>query len=182
MDSRSRTRLIVALSFALAVAACSGAATPTPESVGGTPTAGGSVAGNSAEASAGGGGGTNGFEGKLVTTGLYAATWSAIQGAEVDPFNSYGSLTVTSDKGTFGNISVNPDGTVSFGSAAPLLVKNGSYDGTGAQVTLDKSSRFVCAFTVDTDLKGTTDSAILHVSGNMTVHWHPEGVGDMSCP
>jgi hypothetical protein len=49
-------------------------------------------------------------------------------------------------------------------------------------VTLDKSSQFVCAFTIDTDLKGNHDSGILHMSGGMTVHWHPVGNGDPSCP
>lgn len=71
------------------------------------------------------------------------------------------------------------DGAVSFGSAAPEF-KSGSYDGTGAQVILDSTSQFVCAFTVDTDLKGSTDGSILHISGGMTVHWHPEG--GLNCP
>lgn len=180
MHPRTGTRLLAALIVALAVVACSGGATPTPRSGAGSPAAGGSVAGSSAEPSAEGGG--NGYEGKLVSTGIYGATWTSIENAEANPFNSVSNLTVSSDKGTFGNIKVNPDGTVSFGSAATELVQNSSYDGTGAQVTLDKSSQFVCAFTIDTDLKGNHDGGILHMSGGMTVHWHPLGIGDLSCP
>lgn len=54
-----------------------------------------------------------------------------------------------------------PDGTVSFGSAASGLT-NVTSNGAGAKVTLDSSGQFVCAFTVDTDLKGTNDGAVLH--------------------
>jgi hypothetical protein len=49
-------------------------------------------------------------------------------------------------------------------------------------VTLDPSGQFVGAFTVDTDLTGHSDKAILHLAGSLTVHWHPEGVGAMNCP
>ena len=103
-------------------------------------------------------------------------------GAPAEVFNSVANPTLTSDKGTFGNIKVMPDGSVSFGSAAPELSKNGSYDGTGAKVTLDQTGQFVCAFTVDSDLKGSQDGAILHLSGGLTVHWHPEGLGGLNCP
>ena len=46
---------------------------------------------------------------------------------------------------------------------------------------LDASSAFVCAFTIDADRIGF-DGAKLHLAGQMTVHWHPEGLGDLSCP
>jgi hypothetical protein len=85
-----------------------------------------------------------------------------------------------SDKGTFGNIAVRPDGSVAFGSAATELT-NGSYTGTGATVTLDTTGQFVCAFTLDTDLKGSTDGAILHMAGSLRVHWSL-GVGEQNCP
>jgi hypothetical protein len=179
MDARSRTRLVAVFSVALAVAACTGAATPTPQSGGGTPAAGGSAVGSSAVASAGGG--ANGFEGTITTSGLYSATWTVVQDMEANPFNSVSNPTLTSDKGAFGNIKVNTDGTVSFGSAAPEFGHDISFDGTGAKVTLDSGSQFVCAFTIDTDLKASS-GAILHMSGGMTVHWHPVGIGDLSCP
>jgi hypothetical protein len=28
----------------------------------------------------------------------------------------------------------------------------------------------------------TTEGKTLDIAGTMTVHWHPEGVGDLSCP
>jgi hypothetical protein len=95
------------------------------------------------------------------------------------PFNSANNPTLTSDKGTFGNIKVMPDGSVSFGSAAEGFP--GQLEGTGATTTLDATGAFVCSFTVDTDL-ATTDGKTLHLAGTMTAHWHPEGVGDLSCP
>ena len=94
--------------------------------------------------------------------------------------NATNNPTMTSDKGTFGNLKVEADGSTSFGSAATELNANSSYDGTGAKVTLDATGQFVCAFTIDNDLKGNHDGAILHLSGGLTVHWHPGG--DLSCP
>jgi hypothetical protein len=35
---------------------------------------------------------------------------------------------------------------------------------------------------VDADLVGKPDAPKLHLSGGMTSHWHPEGVGGMNCP
>lgn len=40
----------------------------------------------------------------------------------------------------------------------------------------------MCDFTVDTELKGHNSGTIVHLSGSMTVHWHPSDVGDMKCP
>jgi hypothetical protein len=96
-----------------------------------------------------------------------------------NPFNSVNNPTLTSDKGTFGNIAVKPDGSLSFGSAADGL--SGAYTGTGAKVTLDTTGQFVCSFTVDTDLTGSNDKAILHIAGGMTVHWSL-GTGEQNCP
>jgi hypothetical protein len=179
MVARSLARSLVVLGIALALAACSGTATPPPQGGGGAPTPGASTAGSTASSAAGG---PNGFEGSLKTSGLYSAAWAVAPGVEPNPFNSYGNPSLTSDKNTFGNITVKPDGSVSFGSAAAELNKNGAYRGTGAKVTLDSSGQFVCAFTVDTDLTGSTDKAVLHMAGGLTVHWHPEGVGGMNCP
>ncbi len=180
MVARSLTRPFAVFGVALVLAACSGTAKPPPQSGGGgASSAGSSVAGSTAPSAAAG---TDGFEGTLKTSGLYSATWTAAPGANPYPFNSSGNLTLASDKNTFGNIGVKPDGSVSFGSAAAEFGKDLSFDGTGAKVTLDSTSQFVCAFTVDTDLKGTRDKAVLHMAGGLTVHWHPEGVGGLNCP
>lgn len=179
MFARSLTRPLTVLGVALALTACSGTATPPPQSGGGgAPSPGSSPAGSTGSNAAGG---TDGFEGTLTSSGVYLATWSVAPGSEANPFNSYNNPSLTSDKSTFGNIRVEADGSVSFGSGASEF-KDSSYDGTGAKVTLDSSGQFVCAFTVDTDLKGNHDSAVLHMSGGMTVHWHPIGVGGMNCP
>jgi hypothetical protein len=126
--------------------------------------------------------GPEGFDGSLTTSGLYSATWTAGPDAPADVFNSVSPVTLTSDRKTFSHITVNPDGSIDFGSGASELSSNGAYKGTGAKVTLDGTGQFVCAFTVDTDLTGSTDGALLHVKGGMTAHWHPEGSGDLSCP
>jgi hypothetical protein len=158
---RTRTLAIMAIGLALTLTGCSG----SPESAG-TTTGGDDPIANQAE----------GFEGTLATSGTYAATWKASQDAEPDVFNAYGAVTLTSDHQTFGNISVKPDGTVSFGSGAPELAPNLSFAGTGATVTLDETGQFVCAFSVDTDLSGSRDGRPLHLKGAMKVHWHPQGI------
>lgn len=173
-----RTRkflVLLALGPVLAAAACSGGgkATTPPPAGGGATTPG---------AGTGGGGGANSYEGSLTTSGLYAATWTVPSGTEVDPLNSYNSAALTSDKQTFGHIGVKPDGSVSFGSGAPEFGGNLNFTGTGAHVTMDPSNMYVCAFTVDTDLTGEDGKTVLHMSGGLTVHWHPEGLGDAHCP
>lgn len=126
--------------------------------------------------------GPDGFTGQLVTSGLYAATWTASADAPPDVFNSLSSVNLTSDHQTFGYVGVKPDGSISFGSGASELSGNGSYSGTGAKVTMDHTNRFVCAFSVDTDLTGGTNGAKLHIKGTMSVSYHPEGLGDFACP
>ena len=187
MVARSRTRPLVTLAIAMVLAACGGTATPPPPGAGGAPSsAAASAAGSTAAASAAGStasagaGGASGFEGSLKTSGLYSATWTVAPGTEPNPFNAANNPSLASNKSTFGNITVNEDGSMSFGSAAPELINNGAYKGTGAKVTLDSSGQFVCAFTVDTDLTGTTDKAILHMTGSMTVHW--DGGAGLNCP
>jgi hypothetical protein len=100
---------------------------------------------------------------------------------EANPINGYNNPSLRSDKGTAGNIKVDTDGSVKFGSGASELTDL-AYEGTGAKVVLDATGQFVCAFTIDNDLKGTDDGAVLHMSGGLTVHWHPVGIGDLSCP
>jgi hypothetical protein len=180
MFARSLARPMAAFGLALVVAACSGA-TNAPGPTGGAPSSAGGPSG-AASSPASGGPGTDRFEGSITTSGLYAATWTAAPGVNVYPFNASGNLTLASDKGTAGNIVVNLDGSLDFGSAAPELGKDLTFTGTGAHVTLDATKAFVCAFTVDTDLKGTTDGAVLHVSGGMTAHWYTSGAADLLCP
>ena len=174
----------LALGLSLTLAACSGGtgstaqtgAGPAAAAAGepGTPAAGG---GTEASAAAGG---ADGFEGSLASSGIYSASWTVTPGTEANPMNASNNPTMTSDKGTFGNIKVETDGSIAFGSAATELNANSSYDGTGAKVTLDATGQFVCAFTIDNDLKGNHDGAVLHMSGGLTVHWHPGG--DLDCP
>jgi hypothetical protein len=170
------------LGIAVALAACGGTATPPPQTGGSVPAsaappaAGSTTPSTAASAPAGA---ANGFEGSFKTSGLYSATWTVAKDMEPNPFNSVNNPTLTSDKGTFGNIEVKPDGSVDFGSGASEF--SGAYKGTGAKVTIDTSGQFVCAFTVDTDLTGTNDKAILHITGGMTVHWSL-GVGEQNCP
>ncbi len=178
MFARSLTRPVAVLGVAVVLAACSGTASPPPQSGGGGAPSVSSPVGSSEPDAAGG---SNGFEGTITSSGEYSATWTVAPDMPADPFNAAANPSLTSDKGTFGNIKVETDGRLSFGSGATELTNN-SYDGTGAKVTLNSSGQFVCAFTVDTDLKGTTDGTILHMSGSMTVHWHPESSGDLNCP
>ena len=49
-------------------------------------------------------------------------------------------------------------------------------------MTLDASGQLVCAFTVDTDLTGTNDKAILHIAGGLTVHWQTPGGREQPVP
>jgi hypothetical protein len=169
---RTRVLALVALTLTLSFAACAREA----DQSGGTSNPGG-VSNPDAPAN-----GPDGFEGSLATSGLYSAGWTASPDAPADVFNSVSPVTLASDRQTFGHLTVNPDGSINFGSAASGLSSNGAYNGSGAKVTVDKSGKFVCAFTVDTDLTGTTDGALLHLKGGMTAHWHPEGIGDLSCP
>lgn len=187
MVARSLTRPLVTLGIAVALAACGGTATPPPAGgVGGSSSAappsaaattGSSTAASTAPSTAGG---ADGFEGSFKTSGLYSATWTVAKDMDPNPFNSVNNPTVTSDKGTFGNIDVKPDGSLSFGSGGTGF--SGAYKGTGAKVTLDAGGQFVCSFTVDTDLTGTNDKAILHIAGSMTVHWHILAGGEQTCP
>jgi hypothetical protein len=185
MEKRLGAGALALLGLSLVLAACGGSGS-TAQAGGATPTAaasapGPSAAGGGSGASAGAGD-ANGFEGSLASSGLYSATWTVTPETEANPINSVSNPTLASDKGTFGNIKVGTDGSTSFGSAASELNANSSYDGSGAKVTLDATGQFVCAFTIDSDLKGNHDGAVLHMSGGLTVHWHPEGIGDLNCP
>src|SRR5262245_22448586 len=129
MNSLPRARRFALLGITLIVAACSGgggtaaspaAGGPTAASpaAGGEPGASAAANGGGGAASAAAGGGTNGFEGSLASSGKYAANWTVSPDSNAEPFNALDNPTLTSDKGTFGNIKVQPDGSVAFGSAA----------------------------------------------------------------
>ena len=138
----------------LALTACSKEATTTSGGATGAP--GGSSPGASA------GGFT--VQGSLTTSGAYDATWTWKPGNAAEP-GGFGTLTLTSDKGEFANVQVDPGGRVSFGSGEVAAI--GQATGTGAQVTLDSQNLAVCSFTVDTDLTGAPGGA-LHLKGTMT--------------
>ena len=181
MFERLSGRPMVILGVTLVLVACGGTATPQPQGGGssGAPSAGAPSAATipTQPSSAGG---ADRYEGSFKTSGLYSATWTVAPDMPPYPFNSAGNATVTSDKGTFGNIGVKADGSLSFGSGGAEF--SGAYNGTGAKVTLDASGQWVCAFTIDTDLTGTNDKAILHITGGLTVHWHLLAGGEQTCP
>ena len=146
----------------LCLAACSGAATHSVGQIGG---------GASSDNGAGGGGSGGApadasVTGSLVSSGLYAATWAWEPGLAADI--GTGGTTIKSDKGTFGSISVLPDGSITFTSGAPEL-KSGSYKGTGAQVHMKDAggTQLPCGWTLDNDVTGT--DGVIHLKGTMDV-------------
>jgi hypothetical protein len=156
--------------LAIGLAACGGASTPTPGQTSGPGASSGTgVGGGGAASSASAGGGANGetnVTGSLVSSGLYSATWTWQPGNAADV--GTGGVTVNSDKGTFGSISVLADGTIRFTSGAPEL-KSGSYTGTGAQVHMKAASgtQLPCGWTLDNDLTGT--DGVIHLMGTMDI-------------
>ncbi len=165
----------VLLTFALGLAGCSAASTASTGTGGGT-TSGGSAAsapepaaGASIDAGAGGApaGAEGTVTGSLVSSGLYEATWTWQPDLAADI--GMGGTTVKSDKGTFGNIQVLADGTITFTSGAPEL-HSGSYSGTGAQVHMKDASgtQLPCGWTLDNDVTGT--DGVIHLKGEMDVH------------
>ncbi len=77
-----------------------------------------------------------------------------------------GGITVNSDKGTFGNIEVLSDGSITFSTGDPTISAGSPYKGTGAQVHM--KGPIPCGFTLDNDLTGS-DGKVLHLKGEMTV-------------
>lgn len=176
---------LAAATLGIVLAACTSAASSTAPGSAASGTTATSPVGSTEGGGTAAGSAAEGFEGSLTSSGLYSATWTVSPDQEVTPFTV--GVSLVSDKGTFGNISVSPEGNVSFGSGAPELSKYGiQFTGTGAMVTLDPNeitgNRFVCAFTVDTDLKSGDGSGMLHLAGSLAVHWHPSGLGGINCP
>ena len=160
--------ILLALAFLLAT--CSGGSSPPANSNGGATASGagsaGAGAGASTDTGAAGSPGETTVTGSLVSSGLYDATWTWQPGNAADV--GTGGVTVNSDKGTFGSISVLADGTIRFTSGAPEL-KSGSYTGTGAQVHMKNASgtQLPCGWTLDNDLTGS--DGVLHLKGTMDV-------------
>ena len=161
---RSAKRLTAFLfTVALALAACASSGTASQELTqdqAPTPAAGASI-------DAGGGGGSTGeatVTGSLVSSGIYDATWKWEPGNAAGP-GTIG-ITVTSDKATFGNIQVLPDGSISFSTGAPEISAGAPYNGTGAQVKM--KDQIACGFTLDNDLTGS-DGKVLHMKGEMAL-------------
>ena len=161
---------VVALIVGICLTACAGAATPPVASNGGPASSGagfggGGAGASTAAAAAGSPGGTT-VTGSLVSSGLYSATWTWQPGNAADV--GIGGVTLNSDKGTFGNIEVLADGTITFTSGAPEL-KSGSYKGTGAQVHMKDASgtQLPCGWTLDNDVTGS--DGVIHLKGTMDI-------------
>ena len=159
--SSSAARLTAVLLTGFLLVACSSPTSSGQSSNGG---AGSSAAGSSSGPGASLAGGV-GVQGSLVSSGIYDATWTWQSGNAADP--GIGGITLNSDKGTFGNVQVLGDGSITFTSGASELSANGSYAGTGAQVQL--KDQVPCGFTLDNDVTGATDGAVLHLKGTLTI-------------
>jgi len=170
LGGSARRLAAVLLTLSVGLAACSGAATSSTDSNGGSTAsdagAGGAGAGASSDTGGGGSGETN-VTGSLVSSGAYDATWTWQPGNAADI--GVGGVTMNSDKGTFGNIQVFADGSIVFSSGAPEL-SAGSYRGTGAQVHMKDASgtQLPCGWTLDNDVTGS-DGVVLHLKGSMDV-------------
>jgi hypothetical protein len=164
-SARILTAVLITLSIGLA--ACSGASSTSPISGGSTSSESASgAAGPSTDTGAAGSPGGTTVTGSLVSSGLYDATWTWQPGNAADI--GTGGVTLNSDKGTFGSISVLADGTITFTSGAPEL-HSGSYTGTGAQVHMKDASgtQLPCGWTLDNDVTGS--DGVLHLKGTMDV-------------
>jgi len=143
----------------LALADCAGGAPSV--------TTGGGVEPSVSSSVGGGAGGPASAQGSIVSSGAYAATWTWQAGNAADP--GMGGVTLTSDKGTFGNVEVLNDGSITFTSGAPELTA-GSYKGTGAQVQVANGAP--CSFTLDNDVTGS-NGQVLHLKGSITISGGP---------
>jgi carbohydrate-selective porin OprB len=113
MRSRSLRSLPVAVALFAALTACADSASTTTAGTEASPAPSDDTA---ATTTAGGGGSQEGYEGSLITSGLYDATWTVSPEQQADVFNSVAGHTLTSDKETFGN--VRSSRTAAFPSAA----------------------------------------------------------------
>jgi hypothetical protein len=152
-------RVAMFLTLGIGLVACTPASSQPAASAGGP--------GSSSAASAGQplpSGGVD-VQGSLVSSGIYAATWTWQAGNAAGP--GIGGITLNSDKGTFGNVEVVADGSITFTSGAPELSSNAVYKGSGAQVQL--KDQIPCGFTLDNDVTGSDDGRVLHLKGTLTI-------------
>ncbi len=185
-------RVVVVLALAVFVGACSGSSTPAPggggpaaqsstpsaaptEAIGPTDTgtAGASTAGASAS------GTTGTVTGSIVSSGAYAATWTWQPPNTVDP----GEVVLTSDKGSFGDLLVDTDGSITFTVGVPKLADASPFSGNGGTQTVKQvaGSPTVCGIAVDSDVTGS-DGTVIHLKGSLTINGTVTGdVGDITC-
>lgn len=179
---RSRRWMGVALAAVLALDACvSGPAGTAPTTGAANPTGAGSTPVATAP------GGTSGADtgmvtGSITTGAPYPATWTWQVG------NSAGAdgITLNSDKGTFGNVTVDVTGAITFTTGATELAAGSPYRGTGGQVTIKQEGGFptVCGISLDNDVTGLA-GAVVHLKGSLTItgliHRSDNGLVDIDC-
>jgi hypothetical protein len=163
----SPTRLCLVLVLAVTATACTTVSSPGASTGGGGSSAGPSTSTGGGPAASGG----LSVDGSLTTSGIYNATWGWTPDLAAD-IGDLGGITVSSDKGTFGNITVMRDGSIRFGSGAAELSAGSDFTGSGASVSLGTGpveGGYVCSFTLDNDLTGS-DGSTLHIKGTMAFH------------
>lgn len=160
--------LILSFVLALAVSACGGAASSAGTAAGDSAGGGSTTDGAGAAPAPGGSPGETNVTGSLVSSGIYDATWTWQPGNAADI--GVGGVTLNSDKGTFGNVQVLADGSITFTSGAPELSAASTFTGTGAQVHMKDASgtQLPCGWTLDNDVTGG-DGSVLHLKGTMDV-------------
>jgi hypothetical protein len=188
--------VLVALS--LAAVACSGSSTPAPPPDGGaaspvtpsvaptealgptdTGTAGASASGGDATGPGDAGGSTGTVEGRIVSSGAYAATWTWQAPNTVDP----GEVVLVSDKNTFGDLLVDTDGSITFTIGVPKFADASPFLGDGGTQTVKQvaGSPVVCGIAVDSDVTGS-DGTVIHLKGSLSIKGTVTGdVGDITC-
>ena len=173
IGGRSAGRLAAVLfGLAIVIAACAGGATPGAATPGAAAPGTSQATAESAGAGGPAGSGESSASGSLVSSGLYDATWTWQPGNAVDV--GIGGVTLNSDKGTFGNIEVLSDGSITFSSGASELSGESPFHGTGAQVHPKNvgGADLPCSFTLDNDLTGS-GGGVLHLKGTMTITGTP---------
>ena len=155
-------RAAMFLALGIGLVACTPASSQPATSVGGP--------GSSSAASAGQplpSGGVD-VQGSLVSSGAYSATWTWVPGNAADV--GTGGITLNSDKGTFGNVAVVADGSITFTSGASELSAGSPFHGTGAQVHMKtvQGADLPCSFTLDNDVTGS-EGTVFHLKGTLTI-------------
>ena len=107
-------------------------------------------------------------QGSIVSSGAYSATWTWTPGNAADV--GTGGITLNSDKGTFGNVAVVADGSITFTSGASELSAGSPFHGTGAQVHIKTvgGADLPCSFTLDNDVTGS-EGTVVHLKGTLTI-------------